>query len=62
MRYYSTGCPDWTWAYPHHYAPSTRQLLNSVNRYINKTKVISFKQNNPPQPLFSLLAVCVMEG
>ncbi|KAK8801976.1 hypothetical protein WA158_006371 [Blastocystis sp. Blastoise] len=54
VRYYTQGCPDWTWAYPHHYAPSTRQILNATER--NSIPFV-FKKTSPPAPLFSLLAI-----
>jgi 5'-3' exonuclease len=51
--YYTSGCADWRWMYPHHYAP----LMQDVARVI-PTFDMQFVKPKPPNPIdpLSLLA------
>ena len=42
ITYYSFGCPDWNWHYPHHYPPLLKDLVLQISREkqtINYAKV-----------------------
>jgi 5'-3' exonuclease len=54
MRYYSTGCVDWRWAYKYPYAP----LLKDLARYIPHTDTAMFKEGAPPNPVRDLVQLC----
>ena len=54
MRYYSTGCVDWRWAYKYPYAP----LLKDLARYIPHTDTAMFNEGAPPNPVRDLVQLC----
>ena len=50
-QYYSSGVPDWQWAYPYHYAPFLSDLLKS------RFTPAQFIKNSPTPPVLQLMCV-----
>jgi 5'-3' exonuclease len=53
INYYKKGCPDWTWFYPYHHAPSA----SIISKYISSFKIPVYKKTFPLTPFQQLLAV-----
>ncbi|KAM3138612.1 hypothetical protein pb186bvf_009364 [Paramecium bursaria] len=51
IQYYYSGCKDWGWYYPYHYAPFAQDLIN-VDQL-----VLIFEPNRPLTPFQQLMAV-----
>jgi 5'-3' exonuclease len=60
MSYYTSGCVDWRWSYPYHYAP----LYTDLARYIPvfDMQMIEKKETNPVLPLTQLSYVLPMSA
>ena len=54
-KYYSFGCPDWHWFYPHHYAPLLQDIVNHVPYF--ETNFIQTNTNKPIQDVVQLIYV-----
>jgi 5'-3' exonuclease len=53
ISYYTVGVPDWTFKYPHHYAPFASSLAENIQYYRSS----SFTKNSPSLPFVQLLSV-----
>ena len=52
LKYYSSGCPSWSWVYPFHYSPPLDLVLPFIDSHITE-----FDDDMPLPPLFMLLAI-----
>jgi len=53
LTYYTQGPSNWTWFYPHHYAPFSFSLA----KYVKKSKNIEYPVTKPTIPFIQLLSV-----
>jgi len=53
LYYYTTGVPDWTWCFSHHYAPPASVLA----KYASTFKFYKTKSTLPNSPFLQLLCV-----
>jgi 5'-3' exoribonuclease 2 len=51
-RYYTSGCVDWRWSYPYHYAPLFADLVKYIPVF--DVRIIDEKPENPVSPLTQL--------
>eukprot|EP00727_Mastigamoeba_balamuthi_P006198 m51a1_g2198 putative 5 -3 exoribonuclease 2 (865) ;mRNA; r:140646-143739 len=57
MRYYTQGCPSWTWYYPYYYAPFVCDLADAVDPDEFTRSVKAIPAGAPFRPVQQLLAV-----
>jgi len=53
LTYYTFGCPNWQWFFPHHYAP----FASDIAKHIKSYKRVGYGFTQPTAPFLQLLSV-----
>ena len=55
LQYYVSGCPDWRWIYPYHYAPLMKHMSSSIQ--LTRLRKVVFPSNVAHTPFRQMMCV-----